>query len=67
MAVQLHFLNVGAGDCTIIHFPKRESSNRKKEERIMMVDINHDPENSNYQNVIDYYKETLSKHSEAKK
>ena len=56
MGVQFHFLNVGAGDCTIVHFPERVRADKsEKSERIMMVDICHE-EATTYTNVIDYYK-----------
>lgn len=57
MSVKVHFLNVGSGDCTIVHFPPRKRGDKSLDERIMMVDINHDPTNRSYQNVINYYKE----------
>src|SRR4030042_1475944 len=59
MSVKIHFLNVGAGDCTIIHFPSRTRGEKTLDERIMMIDINHDPTNRDYQNVINYYKENF--------
>lgn len=59
MSVKIHFLNVGAGDCTIIHFPARTRGDKSLNERIMMVDINHNPTDRNYQNVINYYKENF--------
>lgn len=57
--IKIHFLNVGSGDCTIIHFPSRKRGDQSLDERIMMVDINHDPTNRNYQDVINYYKENF--------
>lgn len=60
MAVEFHFVNVGKGDCTIIYFPPCQYTNGPKkgdsvDERIMVVDFCHD-ENSDYENVITYYK-----------
>jgi competence protein ComEC len=55
MGVCCHFLNVGVGDCTIVHFPKRNYGEKIIEERIMMIDIyNHN--DGEYENVIEYYK-----------
>lgn len=56
MSVDFHFLDVGHGDCTIIHFPERTAGNRTKEERIMMVDIYHDGDDDEREDVIEYYK-----------
>jgi len=58
MGVEFHFLNVGAGDCTIVHFPERtrNSDGYTKAERIMMVDINHHGDGDEYEDVISYYK-----------
>lgn len=57
MSVKIHFLNVGAGDCTIIHFPQRTTHDgRTKSERIMMVDMYHSDDHDEYENIIDYYK-----------
>lgn len=58
MAVKIHFLNTGSGDCTIIHFPERtrKSDNATKNERIMMVDLNHCEDHEEYENIINYYK-----------
>lgn len=59
MDVQFYFLNVGDGDCTIVHFPPRElqlDQNTKFDERIMMVDIHHHDNHNNYEDVIDYFK-----------
>lgn len=62
MGVMVHFLNVGSGDCTIIHFPARtRKDGREKSERIMMVDIYHHDDHPEYQNVIDYYISNFSK------
>ncbi|GEM_PF-1204413 len=57
MGLMLHFLDVGCGDCTIIHFPSRmrENDGILIGERIMMVDINHDEE-AGYTDIIDYYR-----------
>jgi len=59
MSVDFHFLNVGHGDCTIIHFPSRTCGDRALEERIMMVDIYHDDEADDHgsEDVIEYYKD----------
>jgi len=57
MSIDIHFLNVGYGDCTIVHFPPRTRKNgKKKKERIMMVDIYHHDNHEEYENVINYYK-----------
>ncbi len=56
MGVKIHFLNVGQGDCTIVHFPKRKCGNKEKPERIMMIDIYNTEEHKTYENVIEYYK-----------
>ncbi len=58
MSVDLHFLNVGAGDCTIVHFPERhrQSDGKTQSERVMMVDICHHDDHEEYENVIDYFK-----------
>lgn len=56
MSVNFHFLNVGHGDCTIVHWPNRTIGDRKKDERIMMVDIYHDEDRDDFESVIDYYK-----------
>ncbi len=55
---RIHFLNVGHGDCVIIHFPERyrKSDNHKKEERIMMIDINQKEDLDTYEDIILYYK-----------
>jgi len=55
MSVDFHFLNVGHGDCTIVYWPKRTAGDKKKDERIMMMDICHDEE-EDFENVIEYYK-----------
>ena len=60
MGVKVHFLNVGSGDCTIIHFPERKRNDGvEKPERIMMIDIYHHDEHEEYENVINYYKENF--------
>lgn len=57
MGVNLHFLNVGVGDCTIVHFPERtRKDGKKKDERVMMVDIFHHEDHDDYHDVIEYYK-----------
>lgn len=65
MGVKIHFLNVGSGDCTIIHFPARVTTDkdgnvlRRQDERIMMVDIYHREDDDEYENVIKYYKQNF--------
>lgn len=56
--VKIHFLNVGCGDCTIVHFPERtrKSDGKTKTERIMMIDLYHHEDHEEYEHVIDYYK-----------
>jgi len=56
--VKVHFLNVGCGDCTIVHFPERtrKSDGKTKAERIMMIDLYHHEDHEEYEHVIDYYK-----------
>lgn len=55
--VRFHFLNVGAGDCTIVHFPERvQNSGKEKDERIMMVDLHHHDDHEEYEHIADYYK-----------
>ncbi len=62
MAIRFHFLNVGSGDCTIVHFPERiRKDGKEKSERIMMVDIYHHDDHEAYENVIDYYKGNFRK------
>lgn len=57
MSVKIHFLNVGCGDCTIVHFPERTRKDGKtKSERIMMIDLYHHDDHEEYEHVIDYYK-----------
>jgi competence protein ComEC len=58
MSVKIHFVNVGAGDCTIVDFPDREisSTKRKKSSRVMMIDINNCIETNNTTNIFEYYK-----------
>lgn len=60
MAIKIHFLNVGCGDCTIIHFPERTRKDGKtKSERIMMIDLYHHDDHEEYEHVIDYYKKNF--------
>jgi len=60
MGIKFHFLNVGSGDCTIIHFPERtRKDGKEKAERIMMVDIYHHDDNEEYEDIINYYKENF--------
>jgi competence protein ComEC len=56
--VKIHFLNVGNGDCTIIHFPERVwgSTDKRCSERIMVVDLNHHEAHKEYVDFIEYYK-----------
>lgn len=55
--VKIHFLNVGYGDCTIVHFPERVRKDGKtKSERIMMIDLYHHDDHEEYEHIIDYYK-----------
>jgi beta-lactamase superfamily II metal-dependent hydrolase len=57
MGIKIHFINVGSGDCTIVHFPERTRKDGKtKAERIMMIDINHHDDDDECEHVIDYYK-----------
>mgnify|MGYP003810059525 CR=1 FL=1 len=55
---KIHFLNVGHGDCIIVHYPSRtrKKDNYHKDERIMMIDINHHSDSDIYEDVIKYYK-----------
>lgn len=62
--IKFHFLNVGIGDCVIVHFPIRtetlqDGSKKNLAERIMMIDLYHHDNDSDYENVIDYYKENF--------
>ncbi len=65
MSVKFHFLNVGDGDCTIIDFPARivKTTSQSKDERVMMIDVNHHDEHDEYEHVIDYYKENFKNES----
>jgi len=58
---RIHFLNVGHGDCVIVHFPERfrKSDGHKKDERIMMIDINQLEDIYNYEDIIQYYKDNF--------
>lgn len=58
---RIHFLNVGHGDCVIVHFPERyrKSDDHKKDERIMMIDINQMEDLDTYEDIIQYYKDNL--------
>lgn len=55
MSVRFHFLNVGSGDCTIVHFPVRTKGQREKAERIMIVDMNHHEDHEAYEHIANYY------------
>jgi len=59
MGVDFHFLNVGHGDCTIVYWPERTVGEKTKNERIMMVDIYHDEDEEDFDNVLNYYKENF--------
>ena len=59
MPVDFHFLNVGAGDCTIVHFPRRTRGNTTLDERVMMVDFCHHEGDYDYENVLRYYKQNF--------
>ena len=60
MGVEVHFLDVGYGDCTIVHFPSRtRKDGKEKSERIMMVDIYHDENQEEYEHVLEYYKQNF--------
>lgn len=61
MGVNFHFLNVGYGDCTIVHWPARTAGDKSKNERIMMLDIYHHEDDDDYENVIEYYKENFKR------
>lgn len=70
MPVKIHFLNVGAGDCTIIHLPERILYNKQTgsvianlPERITMIDFKHHEDHDEYEHVIDYYKENFANKS----
>ncbi len=56
MSVNFHFLNVGYGNCTIVHWPARASGDKSKDERIMMEDIYHHEDHDDYEDAIEYYK-----------
>jgi metal-dependent hydrolase (beta-lactamase superfamily II) len=55
MSVDFYFLNVGYGDCTIVHWPERKAGDKTKDERIMMMDLYHH-EDDEYEDVLEYYK-----------
>lgn len=62
--VKFHFLNVGAGDCTIIHFPSRKIWRTKtKSERIMVIDFCHHEDHDEYEHLLNYYKENFRDHN----
>jgi len=63
MSVKIHFLNVGAGDCTIVDFPERtvHSTGKQKDSRIMMIDINDCGPEGEYTDVLSYYKNHFRK------
>ena len=68
MSAKFHFLNVGSGDCTIVHFPERtttdaQGNKRIKAERIMMVDIYHREDHDEFENIIEYYKKHFTDES----
>lgn len=59
MSVDFHFLNVGAGDCTIVRFPRRTRGEASLNERVMMVDFCHHEDDSDYEDVLHYYKQNF--------
>jgi beta-lactamase superfamily II metal-dependent hydrolase len=61
MGVEFHFLNVGYGDCTIVHWPERVRGDKTLDERIMMVDIYHHEDHEEYEDAIKYYKTHFKK------
>lgn len=61
MSVDFHFLNVGYGDCTVIHWPERTAGDKTKNERIMMMDIYHHEDHDDYEDTIEYYKANFKK------
>lgn len=61
MSVDFHFLNVGYGDCTIVHWPERTAGEITKDERIMMVDIYHHEDHEDYEDAIEYYRRNFKK------
>lgn len=56
MSVDFHFLNVGSGDCTIVHFPQRTRGDVSLPERVMLVDLCTHKDHDDYEDVINYYK-----------
>ncbi|GAB3897391.1 hypothetical protein GCM10028803_15840 [Larkinella knui] len=62
MPLRIHFLNVGAGDSTIVDFPARTKGVESFNARIMMIDINSCPDNG-YTDVIEYFKAKFSQKS----
>jgi competence protein ComEC len=56
MSVKFHFLNVGCGDCTIIHFPARTLGEQKIDERIMMIDLYTHEDHDSFEDIVAYYK-----------
>lgn len=67
MALKIHFLNVGAGDCTIVDFPERSIKTRgkQKDSRIMMIDINDYGPYGEFTDVLAYYKNNFKNSNEA--
>lgn len=57
--VTFHFLNVGHGDCTIVYWPARDCGGKKLDERTAIVDLYHDTNRDEYEDVIQYYKDNF--------
>lgn len=60
-SIDIHFLNVGWGDCSLVYFPERvrKSDGHEKKERIMVVDLNLYEDHEEYTNFIEYYKQNF--------
>lgn len=65
--LKIHFLNVGYGDCTIVHWPERQIKDaqgkvtKEKPERIMMLDLCHHDKHEEFEHIIDYYKNNFKR------
>lgn len=59
MSVDFHFLSVGNGDCTIVHWPQRTAGDKTKDERLMMVDVYHHEDHNDYEDAIEYFKKNF--------